>query len=80
MSSDKDGIWTRERGDVCFKEITNVDIDAWGSEATGVFVYNGLALRTDLKGADCQMRELLASLNRYAACAEADIPEDVSLG
>ena len=58
MTSDEDGIRTRECGDVRFKEIADMDVDAWGPKATGILLDDGLALRTDLEGADREMREL----------------------
>ena len=57
-----------------------MDIDAWRTEATGVFFDDGLAFRTDLEGADCQMRKLQASLDRNASCTETNIPEDMTIG
>ena len=57
-----------------------MDVDAWGSKATGVLLDDGLALRTDLEGTDREMRELQAGLDGYAACAEADVPKDMSHG
>ena len=80
MSADKDRIRTRERRDVCFEKVANMDIDAWCTETTGILLDDGLALRTDLEGFDMQMRELQTSLDGDAARAETDIPEDMMLG
>ena len=55
-----------------------MDVDAWGTKATGVFLDDGLALRADLESADLQMGELQTGLNRDAASAETDVPEDAS--
>ena len=55
-----------------------MDVDAWGTKLAGVFLDDGLALRTDLESADLQMRELQTGFDRDAACAETDVPEDAS--
>ena len=57
-----------------------MDVDAWGSKTTGILLDDSLALRTDLESTNLKMRELQAGLDGYAACTEADIPEDVSFG
>ena len=57
-----------------------MDVDAWGSKTTGILLDDGLALRTNLEGADCEMRKLQAGFDGYTACTEADVPEDMSLG
>ena len=75
MTSDEDGIRTREGCDVRFKEVADMDVDAWSSKATGILLDDVLTLRTDLEGTDLKMRELQTSLDGYAACAEADIPK-----
>ena len=80
MTSDEDGIRTRECGDVRFEEVADMDVDAWGPKATGILLDDGLALRADLEGTYLKMRELQTGLDGYAACAEADVPKDTSLG
>ena len=57
-----------------------MDIDAWGTKATSIFLDDGFALRTDLECLDLQMGELQASLNADATSTETDIPEDTALG
>ena len=57
-----------------------MDVDAWGSKATGVLMDDSLALWTDLECTDLKMWELQTSLYRYAARTEANVPENVSLG
>ena len=79
MSPNEDCIGMRQSGDVHFKEITYVDIDARGSETTGVLANDGLALGTNLEGLDVQMWELDARLNADAARTESDVPEDLPL-
>ena len=71
MTSDEDGIRAREGGDIRFEEVADMDVDAWGSKATGVLLDDGLALRTDLESADREMRKLQAGLDGYAACVGA---------
>ena len=61
-------------------EITHVDIDAWSTKLSGVFLDDGFALRTNLEGFYLQMRELQTSLYRYTARTEADVPKHLSLG
>ena len=80
MTSDEDGIRAREGGDIRFEEVADMDVDAWSSKATGILLDDVLTLRTDLEGTDLKMRELQTSLDGYAACAEADIPKNMSLG
>ena len=80
VTSDKDCIRTGERGDICFEEVAHVDIDAWSTQSSHVFMDDGFAFRTDLESLDLQMGELQASLYRDAARTEADIPENMSLG
>ena len=77
MSPNEDGIGARF---VCCHdmttdstEITHVDVDTWGTEASHVLLDDSLALRTNLKGIDVQMGELQASLDGDAACAETNI-------
>ena len=55
-------------------------VDAWGSKAAGIFMDDGLTLRTDLKGLNMQMRELQTSFDADAARTEANIPKHVSFG
>ena len=56
-----------------------MDVDAWGTKLAGVLWDDCLALWTDLKGADLQMRELQTGFDRDATCAETDVPEDILL-
>ena len=79
MTSDENGIRMGEGRDILFQEIADMDIDARSTKTTTVFLDDGFALRTDFKGDDLKMRELETSLDRDAACAEADVPEYVSL-
>lgn len=80
MSANEYGIRTGEDCDIRFEEITDVDVDAWGSEAMGVFLDDGLTFWTDLEGFDVQMRELQTDLDGNAAGTEADVPKDMMTG
>ena len=57
-----------------------MDVDAWGTEAAGVFVDDGLALGAYFEGVDFEMGEQQTGLDGDAARAEADVPEDVTAG
>ena len=78
VSSDEYGIWARNGCDVRLEEVADVDVDAWGSKLAGILMDDGLALRADFEGADGEMRELQTGLDRDAACAEANVPENVT--
>ena len=80
VTTDEDGIRTGELGDVRFEEVADMDVNAWHTKSTGIFVNNSLTFRTDFETTDLKMGELQAGLDGYAACAETDIPKDVSLG
>ena len=58
MTADKDGIGVGEMADIRFEEIAHVNVDAWGSETTGILLNNGLALRADLKCLNLEMWKL----------------------
>ena len=77
MSTNEDGIRTRQCREICMKKITDIDVDTWGTKLASVFLDNRLALWTYLEGVDLQMRELQTCFDRDAACAEADVPKDV---
>ena len=77
MTADEDGVRTGEGREVCLQEIADMDVDARSTKTTSVLLDDGLALRTDLKSADLEMRELQTGFDRDAACAEADVPERV---
>ena len=70
MTSDEDGIRMGKSRNISLEEIADMDVDAWGTKLTSVFLDDGLALRTDLEGFDLEMRELQTSFDRDAACAE----------
>lgn len=78
VTTDEDGIGAGERRDVGLEKIADVDVDARGTEATGVLLDDGLALRSDLETAYLQMRELQTGLDGDAARAETDVPEHLS--
>ena len=92
VSADEDGIWRCDRvatngtevatngTEVATNgtEVANMDMDAWGTEAAGILLDDGLALRTYLKGFDVQMGKLQAGLDADAARAEADVPEHMT--
>ena len=78
VTADEDGIGAGERCDVGLEKIADVDVDARGTEATGVLLDDGLALRSDLETAYLQMRELQTGLDGDAARAETDVPEHLS--
>jgi hypothetical protein len=80
MTSDENSIRTRDRGDIRFEEVTDMYVDAWGTEATGILMDDGLTLRSNLEGFDMQMRELQTGFYRDTACAKADVPKDMTTG
>ena len=79
VTADKDCIRTRQGGDIRFEEVANMDTDAWGTEATGILLDDGLTLRTDLEGFDMQMWELQTGFYRDTARTETDVPQNLSL-
>ena len=79
MTSDENGIRTGESRDFLFQEIADMYVDARSTETTTVFLDDSFALWADLEGDNLERRELQTSLDRDAACAEADVPEYVSL-
>ena len=61
MTADEDGIGNARRrvgGSGGFEEVAYMDVDAWGTEATGGLVDDSLALRAYLEGFYMQMGEL----------------------
>lgn len=78
VSANEDGIWLGKGRNVCFKEIADMYVEAWGAEAMGILVDDGFTFRTDFESLDVQMRELQAGLDGDAACAEADIPKHMA--
>ena len=80
MSANEYGIRTGEDCDIRFEEITDVDVDAWSSEATGILLDDGLTFWADFEGFDVQMRELQTGLDGNAAGTEANVPKDMMTG
>ena len=66
MTADEDGVRTGEGREVCLQEIADMDVDARSTKTTGILLDDGLALRTDLKSADLEMRELQTGFDRDA--------------
>lgn len=80
MPTDKHGIRAGESGDICFEEITHMDVDTRDSEFTGILMDDRLAFRTNLEGLDMEMRKLETSFDGDAASAETDVPKGVTVG
>ena len=80
MSANEHGIGFWKGGQVCFKEVAYMDMDAWRAKLPGVLLDDGFALRTNLEGLYLQVWELQARLDADATCAEADIPEHMATG
>jgi hypothetical protein len=76
VTSNEYSIRTRKVREVRIEEVTDMDIDTWGTKTTGILTDDVFTLRTDLESANLQVRELQTSLDRYATCAETYIPED----
>lgn len=57
-----------------------MNVDAGGTETSGILVDDGFALRTNLEGFYLKMREPQAGLDRDAARAGADIPQHMAMG
>ena len=64
---------------VCFEEIADMHVNAWGTEPTGILLDDGFALRTDFEGFYLQMRKLQTGLDGHAARTKTDIPEHLPL-
>jgi len=52
VPSDEYGIGALEAGDIRFKEVAYMDVNAWGTKATGILVNDSLALRSYLEAAN----------------------------
>ena len=57
-----------------------MDVDAWGTEAAGILVDDGLALRTNLEGFYLEVGEQQTSLDADATRTETDVPQHMFVG
>ena len=74
VSANEDGIWLGKGRNVCFKEIADMYVEAWGAEAMGILVDDGFTFRTDFKSFYLKMRKLQTGLNADTSRAGTDIP------
>jgi hypothetical protein len=52
MTSNEDGIGSWDTLAAYRTEISHVDVNSWGTKATGILLNDGFTLRTNLKGLD----------------------------
>lgn len=57
-----------------YTKITDMEADAWSTEAAGVLLNDSLALRANLEGFYLEMRELQAGLDADTTRAGTDVP------
>ena len=80
MPANEHGIGFWKGGQVCFKEVAYMGMDAWRAKLPGILLDDGFALRTNLESLYLQVWELQTGLDRDATRAETNVPQDVPMG